>query len=380
MKVSRYFFGITSVAFLLITGVMLTNIMMPTRIQAQLSAGSTWLGTAGGTANAIVLHVHNVAAAADLSGVPYRFLAAAANTATVTVTYDLDSGATIGPATLYRPTSNISYQLLGGGEIINGAITEITYSPTSGPVLTTPIDMTPVGSTKVVRSGAAPVGYLVEDGTCYADTTYPALVAVIGGGYGNCGTGTFRVPDSRGLGDWATDNQGANGGAGRLTTAACAAPNSEGAICGANAQTLTVAEMPEITSLNNGAPSYALTSGSSSGSISGSTTGGSFSGGVTVSSTTAVIGGSIQLLNNGTVTGGVFQGIQNGTATNGGVVSTGSASGATSADGVGGSYSGVANGIITLGVNTIGTSCNNCGGQPFPVLPNVILGWRVIKY
>jgi microcystin-dependent protein len=370
MKVSRYFFGITSAAFLLLAGVMFANIMTPTRTQAQLSAGSTWLGTAGGTANAIVIHVHNVAAVADLYGVPYRFLASAANTvstAPATITYDLDSGSTLGPFTIYRPTSNISYVALSGGEITSGTITEITYSPTSGAVLTSAVDMTPIGSVVMSRVPEM-TGYLVEDGSCYDQRLYAALFAVIGASYGNCGAGSFLVPDSRGTGAWATDNQGVNGAAGRLTTAVCGSPDSVGDICGANGQTLTAAQMPEVTSSGGGLSVSVNVGGSISVPISGTA-----SGGISVTSTAAVIQGGIASENTG---GGGFAFL---------IPAPGSGSAAVSSTGsaslsVGGAAAGGFAGTGSGGTSAQSVSCNNCGGQPFPVLPTVSLMYRLIKY
>jgi microcystin-dependent protein len=347
MKASNYFLGLVGAAFLVMTGVMVTNVFTPIeKVHAQLGAGSTWLGTAGGTANAIVIHVHNVSSSADLVGVPYRFLASASSTGTVTITYDLDSGATIGPSTLFRPTTNISYAALSNGEIVIGTIVEVTYSSASGPVLTSAVDMTPIGSVVMSRTSAM-TGYLVEDGSCYSATQYAALYAVIGASYGNCGAGTFLVPDSRGTGAWATDNQGANGAAGRLTTAVCGLPDSVGVVCGANAKTLTVAQMPEVTSTGGGLSVSTTDSVSVSGSISGITT--------ALNEVAVNAGSSVTVSSQNAGTS--FAGLS-----------------------VSGSFSGSGSGSGSGGTSGQSVSCNNCGGQPFSVLPTVSLMYRLIKY
>ena len=96
--------------------------------------------------------------------------------------------------------------------------------------------------------------FLNCDGTTFSATTYPALAALLGG---------TTLPDLRG-GSRATLNQGTN----RITTAGSGIDgNTLLSIGGAQTQTLTAAQIPQIVSLNNASPSYNLSSGATSGGV-----------------------------------------------------------------------------------------------------------------
>lgn len=237
----------------------------PRRAQAQLGGVQTWAGQAGGAPGAITLTIHNVGALGDLLGVPIRFLTGTvgSNSGPVTVTINLDSGGTLGPVVLKRPTSNLGIQLLSGNELGTNNIMEMLYDGTEF-VITSPIDMTPIGATVDYRAGSAQRGYLVEDGSCVSQTTYAALFTTIGTTYGGgCGGGLFPVPDSRGTGSIALDGQGANGLANRITSASCSVPNTvSSAVCGGQTQTVASTYLPASG-----------LSVSASGSITGTTSG-----------------------------------------------------------------------------------------------------------
>jgi microcystin-dependent protein len=217
----------------------------PTR--AQLGGIQTWLGTAGGTANVITVSVHNIAALGDVLGTSLRFLPASTNTGPTTITINLDGGGTLGPVTVDRPTSNLGLQGTSGNDFIAGQIAEVMYDGTVFEIKHS-IDMTPIGKTVEFRGTTAPAGSLVEDGSCYSQTTYVALFSVIGTTYNagapvGCSGGQFAVPYSNGTAFNAIDTQGAHT-ASRITSATCSTPGTVGALCGGQTQTLTLAQLP----------------------------------------------------------------------------------------------------------------------------------------
>lgn len=81
------------------------------------------------------------------------------------------------------------------------------------------------------RGSSAPSGWLLEDGTSYPTSTYPALFAVIGYTYGGSGA-NFNVPDSRGR-----VNVGAGTGPGLSA-------RTVGQTFGEETHQLTLSEMP----------------------------------------------------------------------------------------------------------------------------------------
>jgi microcystin-dependent protein len=91
-----------------------------------------------------------------------------------------------------------------------------------------------------------PAGYLVEDGTCYTQASFPDLFSVVGTTYGSCSAGSFGVPDMRGTAGVALDNQGANGNAGRMST--CGNNTTLGGACGNQSQALSSTnQLPQFT-------------------------------------------------------------------------------------------------------------------------------------
>ena len=222
----------------------------PKSARAQLNAVQTWAGTAGGTSTALTLTIHNVVSLNDLLGVPIRFLPSGVPIGPTTLTVNLDSGGTLDPTAILRPTSNMGLQQLGS-DMTTGQMAEVTYDGTEF-VITSSIDMTAIGDTVNVRGSAAPQGTLIEDGSCYSRTTYPTLFADIGTTYNStapvsCSGSQFAVPFSNGQSFVAFDAQGANGAANRITTATCAAPNTAGGTCGLQAKAIVSSNVPSIT-------------------------------------------------------------------------------------------------------------------------------------
>ena len=97
------------------------------------------------------------------------------------------------------------------------------------------IDAIPTGAMMDFAGSAAPLGWLLCDGSAVSRTTYPALFGVLGTTYGaGDGTTTFNVPDLRGRVAVAADPGSAN------TTGITAV----GQVGGEQFHTLTVAELP----------------------------------------------------------------------------------------------------------------------------------------
>ena len=233
----------------------------PERARAQLSSAQTWVGAAGGTSTALTITVHSVVSLNDLLGVPIRVLPSGINTGPSTLQINIDTGGNLGVIAINRPTSNIGLQTLSGGELQTSQMVEFTYDGTVFEI-TSPINMTPIGQTLEIRnnSGSAPLGTLLEDGSCYSTTTYAALYSVIGTTYNSyapvaCSGGQFAVPDSRGTSFAAADNQGTHGAASRITnsgsgctaTGITSAPNSHKTV----GATLYAAPLAQSTTIFN---------------------------------------------------------------------------------------------------------------------------------
>ena len=63
---------------------------------------------------------------------------------------------------------------------------------------TAPVPIVPAGSIIAWSGSSAPTGYLLCDGTAVSRTTYAALFAIAGTGYGvGNGSSTFNLPDLR---------------------------------------------------------------------------------------------------------------------------------------------------------------------------------------
>lgn len=104
----------------------------------------------------------------------------------------------------------------------------------------------PVGSMTAMAAAAIPNGWLICGGQAVSRTTYAALWNAIGITYGpGDGVTTFNVPDLRGRIPVGLDNMGGTD-AGRLNV-----PNVLGGAGGAQTVTLTAAEMPSHTHVQN---------------------------------------------------------------------------------------------------------------------------------
>lgn len=223
-------------------------------------AQSTWGGTATGSANAITIAISNVQSLNNILGVPIRFNPAFDNTGAVT--------AIVGnlAATAVKRPSSRGLVDFSGAEFKAGETTSITYNG-SVYVLSSNVDMTPIGRTVDFRGAATPRGTLIEDGSCVSQSTYAALFAEIGHDYafvGSCTPGQFRLPYSNGRAFVALDNQGASV-ASKITMAGS---NCNGTIignCGFESSTLLYTQLP--ANIPNTATSVSSVSGGIFGGI-----------------------------------------------------------------------------------------------------------------
>jgi microcystin-dependent protein len=209
----------------------------PHQASATFADQSTAGGTSTGSANAQAITIYNYAS--NLQLVPLRFIPGFTNNGPTTISV---SG--LPPVAILRPSS-VGLVALSGQELLVGEPTSIIYNGANY-VLASNLDMTKIGQTVEFRGPTAPRGTLIEDGSCVSQTTYAALFSVISTTYGTCSAGLFALPDSRGTAFYALDGQGANGLAGRITTASCATPNAVG-LCGHDTQTLSIANINTFT-------------------------------------------------------------------------------------------------------------------------------------
>ena len=108
-------------------------------------------------------------------------------------------------------------------------------------------DTNPVGAVTAFAGATAPTGWLLCFGQTVSRTVYASLFTVVGTTYntgGEAGT-DFRLPDLRGRTIAGIDNMGGTD-AGRLDIA-----NSSGTVVGSQYVTLTSAEMPSHTHIQN---------------------------------------------------------------------------------------------------------------------------------
>ena len=111
----------------------------------------------------------------------------------------------------------------------------------------------PAGTVNPFAGSSAPSGWLLCDGrsTGISRTTYADLFAVIGTTYGTGdGSTTFNLPDLRGRVIAGVDNMGGTA-ASRLTSTVLSASNTLGATGGAQTHTMTSAEMPSHTHIQD---------------------------------------------------------------------------------------------------------------------------------
>jgi microcystin-dependent protein len=245
----------------------------PRQAAAQFADQGTWAGTAGGTANAVVLNLANVGSLNDIVGVQISFNPAANNTGPVTIAITNILGTTTATA-LQRPSS-IGLAGLSLNELWAGETTSVKYNG-SVFVLSSNVDSRGIGDTVETRNSIAPRGTLLEDGSCYSQTQFAALFSVIGTTYNAaapvaCTGSQFAVPDSRGSLFAALDTQGANGAANRITSAGsgCSA-TSVGTRCGTQSYTQARSDLPN-TNISVSLSNTGAADGSSSGPIGAGT-------------------------------------------------------------------------------------------------------------
>lgn len=219
----------------------------PREAAAQFADQGTWGGTSGGTANAQTITIGSLFA--NKPGIILRFVPGTGLTNTGPTQINVSG---IGLVNVLRPSSN-GLVAFSGGEFQAGEMTCVSYNPAASAYqLACNVDLTRIGQAVEFRGPTAPRGTLIEDGTCYSQTgIYAPLFAVIGTTYNalapvGCSGSQFAVPDSRGTAFVALDGQGANGLAGRITTASCATPNAVGE-CGHEQATLTASVIPTIS-------------------------------------------------------------------------------------------------------------------------------------
>jgi len=119
------------------------------------------------------------------------------------------------------------------GQQYGHAAKEIADLVTTAPII-------PIGVVNPFAGGSAPSGWLLCDGAEVSQLTYPTLYALILATWGSAASGQFKLPDLRGR-----VITGADGGAGRLTTA-----NALGNDGGAEGVTLSEAQMPSHRHIN----------------------------------------------------------------------------------------------------------------------------------
>ncbi len=101
---------------------------------------------------------------------------------------------------LNAATGSLSGNLTVSGNIITpGTVDGVDVSNLNTQVQDIQSNLIPPGSIIAFGGAVAPTGYLLCDGSVYAQATYPALFTNIGSNYntGGEGAGNFRVPDGR---------------------------------------------------------------------------------------------------------------------------------------------------------------------------------------
>jgi microcystin-dependent protein len=263
-------------------------------VDAQFVGQKTYLNGTSGAANAQTISGLAITSYNNVIGVTLTLVPAFSNTGPMTLNFN-----SLGAVNVRRMPSGA---VLGGGEVQSGIPFSVLYNGSNFYIMS-PQDTTPVGVAIDLRnsSSTAPTGYLIEDGSCVSQTTYAALFSVVGTSYGSCSAGNFKLPDSRGTGFLAADGQGANGAAGRITTASCSAPNTVGTLCGTETKTLSISQLPTVTPAGtvtngaitiNGAGNYAYTATGGSGIGGGGAFGVSGVNGLTASQASSTFTGT----------------------------------------------------------------------------------------
>lgn len=210
---------------------------LTTPLAPSVGGTTTWTGgTSTGSANAQAVATVVPSTFSLAVGSRVVFVAGFTNTGAATINV-----AASGAKNIYRNVLLLSSGDVGalvGGEIVAGAVVEVVYDGTQFQLVGAPVT---VGRVTDYGGATAPLGWAFTDGTCISQTTYPALLAVIGTGWGTCGAGLFALLDYNGRVGVAKDN-----GAARITTA-CASGNTLAAGCGAQNQTVAQANLPNVS-------------------------------------------------------------------------------------------------------------------------------------
>lgn len=219
---------------------------------ADQGAWATATSVTSGGATTVTLALNNVSSLNDIVGVNISFNPAANSIGPVSIIVTGSAG-TAASTALQRPSS-LGLVALSLNELWAGETTSVKYNG-SVFVLTSNVDMSPIGKAVEFRGSAAPRGALIEDGSCVSQTQYAALYSVISTTYGTCSGSNFKLPFSNGTAFVAFDAQGANGAANRITTASCAAPNSP-TLCGTETKTLSLAQLPTGITVGNASQAF----------------------------------------------------------------------------------------------------------------------------
>jgi microcystin-dependent protein len=110
----------------------------------------------------------------------------------------------------------------------------------------------PVGVVNPFAGATAPSGWLLCFGQAVSRTQYPVLFAVINTTYGvGDGSTTFAVPDLRGRVVAGVDNMGGTAASRLTSTTITGGGDANGEVGGAQTHTLTEAQMPVHTHIQN---------------------------------------------------------------------------------------------------------------------------------
>jgi len=141
-----------------------------------------------------------------------------------------------GAINVFRRTQ-IGLTNLVGGEWVAGEQVMLQYDGTQYQCLSCKRDT--VGQMIDYAGTSAPAGWLIMDGSCQPQASFPALFAVIGSNFGSCSAGSFALPDGRGNVLVGLDT------ANRLTL--CPNHLTLGALCGLQSQGITLSNLPVVT-------------------------------------------------------------------------------------------------------------------------------------
>jgi microcystin-dependent protein len=113
------------------------------------------------------------------------------------------------------------------------------------------VTQVPAGIVSAFAGVTAPAGWLMCYGQAVSRTEYSALFTALSTTYGSGdGSTTFNIPDLRGRAIAGVDNMGGSA-ASRLTSTVLSASNTLGATGGTQTHTLTTAEMPVHTHIQD---------------------------------------------------------------------------------------------------------------------------------